>query len=139
LRVGVVFITNTTIGDAFSEFKIGRSHLALVRRPPTANQPGAFIPPPCPAPDLGNSPFAFSFGSLCFGHRFSDCVTQIVSALLVGGIVGIVTINDVMELIVQSKILGEEHRHDAAAAHRQSLSPAATVVNFSTERTPLLA
>ena len=87
---GVVFFTNTTIGDAFGEFKIGRSHLALVRRMPSREH--------------------------------------------AGGIAGIVTINDVMELIVQSKILGEENRYEAALNHRSH--PSAPT---SFENTPLLS
>jgi len=66
----VVFFTDTTLAEAFSEFKIGRSHLALVRKPPTVSSPSSLV--------------------------------------------GIVTINDVLEYIVQSKILGEEHVHEAS-------------------------
>ena len=90
---GVVFFTNTTIGDAFSEFKLGRSHLALVRRMPSRNH--------------------------------------------AGGVVGITTINDVMELIVQSKILGEENRYEAAISHRQ-LTYGTQSSNSYSETTPLV-
>jgi CBS domain containing-hemolysin-like protein len=94
ISTGVVFMPDTTIGDAFSEFKIGRSHMALVRKPPTLDAPAS--------------------------------------------VVGIVTINDVMELIVQSKIIGEDH--SLQHIHPAPSTPTAVTVTtaFPTDVTPLL-
>lgn len=95
---GVVFFTNTTLGEAFSEFKIGRSHLAVVRRPPTAN------------------------GST------NDLMSPIA---------GIVTINDVLEHIVQSKILGEDPSSSSATTEFTHQSYQSQAV-YADERTALL-
>ena len=95
---GVVFLTTTTLDEAFSEFKIGRSHIAFIRKPPSPSDKDA------------------------------------------NSFVGLVTINDVLEHIVQSKILGESHEEHVALSIVPTSAPVTVIATSSsdTERTPLL-